>query len=154
MLNRRLQFMSFAKFHFISALHGTGVGHLFDSVDKAYASAMRDLSTADVAKALEIAVTNHPPPLVRGRRIKLRYAHCGGHNPPIIVVHGNQLNELPNSYKRYLNNFFRTHFGFSGTPIRVEFKSGSNPFAGRRNKLTPRQEHKRKRLMKFAKKKK
>lgn len=149
-LDRRLNFIDFAKIHFISALHGTGVGNLFDSVDKAYESAMRKVSTPQLTRILEDAIEAYQPPLVRGRRIKLRYAHQGGQNPPIIVIHGNQTERVPVAYKRYLVNTFRKVLDFSGTPIRIEFKTGDNPFEGRRNKLTPRQMHKRKRLMKHV----
>ncbi len=149
----KLPFLEFAELHFISALHGTAVGHLLDSVDKAYIAATRDMSTHDLTEVLEQAVSKHPPPLSRGRRIKLRYAHQGGRNPPVIVVHGNQVERTPRSYQRYLINTFRKAFKLEGTPVRFEFKSGKNPFAGRRNKLTPRQQRQRKRLRKFVKRK-
>lgn len=151
-MDRRLDFIDFADIHFISALHGTGVGNLFDSVDKAYESATRSLSTPQLTRILEDALENHQPPLVRGRRIKLRYAHQGGQNPPIIIIHGNQTEQVPNSYKRYLVNTFMKVLNFRGTPVRVEFRSGENPFKGRRNKLTPRQEYSRKRMLKHVKK--
>jgi GTP-binding protein len=109
------------------------------------------LSTKDLTRELENAVTAHPPPLVRGRRIRLRYAHQGGRNPPVIVIHGNQTERLPEAYRRYLINRFRKVFKLKGTPVRLTLKTGKNPFKGRRNKLTPRQEQKRKRLMKHAK---
>ena len=152
-LDRRLPFLDFAETHFISALHGTGVGHLMDTVDEAYAAAMKDLATPQLTRVLEDAVMQHPPPLVRGRRIKLRYAHQGGRNPPVIVVHGNQIESLPEAYKRYLINYFRKAFELSGTPLRLEFKAGTNPFAGRKNVLTRRQVQKRQRLARFVKKK-
>src|SRR5262249_16930685 len=101
-LHRRLDFISFARIHTISALHGSGVGHLLDSVDEAYQSAYKKLPTPLLTKILQNAIIQHNPPLVRGRRIKLRYAHAGGHNPPTIVIHGNQLESLPDAYKRYL----------------------------------------------------
>ncbi|MFC1748212.1 ribosome biogenesis GTPase Der [Pseudomonadota bacterium] len=145
-LERRLPFLDFAEMHFISALHGSGVGLLFNSVDAAYKAAMMDISTPDLTRILEDAVSQHQPPLVRGRRIKLRYAHQGGKNPPIIVIHGTQTDSVPGSYKRYLTNIFRKVFKLHGTPIRIEFRSSDNPFAGRRGpKLTPRQEHSKKR---------
>ncbi len=152
-LDRRLGFVNYARLHVISALHGTGVGDLYASIEKAYASAMRDLPTSVLTKILEEALQAHTPPVVRGRRIKLRYAHAGGHNPPIIVIHGNQVGSLPASYKRYLANAYRKALALEGTPIRIELKSSENPFAGRRNKLTPRQERKRKRMKNFTKKK-
>lgn len=151
-LGLRLSFLSFAKFHFISALHGSGVGELYNSIQNAYRSAMRKLSTPELTELLEGFVAAHQPPLVHGRRIKLRYAHQGGRNPPIVVIHGNQTEAVPESYRRYLENSFRSKLKLSGTPIRIEFKSGSNPFAGRKNTLSPRQAAKRKRMMRFIKK--
>ncbi len=149
-LDRRLGFVDFARMRLISALHGTNVGHLLDDVREAYASAFRKVSTPELTRLLEAAVAEHAPPMVSGRRIKLRYAHQGGQNPPVIVVHGNQTDALPGSYKRYLENFFRKHLELVGTPLRLEFRSGRNPYAGRRNKLTPRQQQKRKRLMRHV----
>ena len=102
---------------------------------------------------LEDAVREHQPPLVRGRRIRLRYAHQGGRNPPVIVVHGNQTEKLPEAYRRYLINRFRKVFRLKGTPVRLRLKTGDNPYEGRRNKLTPRQERKRKRLLQHARRK-
>lgn len=153
-LDRRLGFIDFAKVHFISALHGSGVGNLFESVQEAYASATKRVSTAMLTKVMQMAVEDHNPPMVRGRRIKLRYAHAGGYNPPRIIVHGNQVDDLPDSYKRYLSNYFRRTLGLMGTPIRFEFREGSNPYAGRKNTLTLSQQRKRKRLVKFLKKRK
>ena len=151
-LGRKLAFVDFAEIHFISALHGTGIGHLFEAVDRAYASAWRDLSTPELTDILERAVAEHQPPLVRGRRIKLRYAHQGGRNPPRIVIHGNQTQAVPDSYRRYLMNFFRRALRLDGTPLRVEFKGGVNPYAGRRNVLTERQIKRKKRLVKRSRK--
>jgi len=150
-LERKLGFLRFARMRLISALHGTNVGHLFDDVREAHASAFTALSTPKLTRLLESAVAEHQPPLVGHRRIKLRYAHQGGQNPPVIVIHGNQTDALPPSYKRFLENFFRRHLGLVGTPLRLEFKSGSNPFAGRRNILTERQKAKRKRLLRHVK---
>jgi GTP-binding protein len=96
----------------------------------------------------------HQPPLVKGRRIKLRYAHQGGRNPPVIVIHGNQTADVPGAYRRYLFNYFRKALNLVGTPVKIEFKTGDNPYAGRRNKLTPRQEYKRKRMMQHVRKNK
>ncbi len=148
----KLPFLDFAKIHYISALHGTGVGELYASVNKAYASAMRKFSTNELTELLEGLLFAHQPPMVRGRRIKLRYAHQGGKNPPIIVIHGNQVDEVPNSYKRYLENGFRKHLKLEGTPIRIEFKGGDNPYAGRKNVLTKRQVARKQRLVSFVKK--
>lgn len=151
-LDRRLDFIDFARVHFISALHGSGVGNLFESVKEAYECATQKMTTSMLTRILQIAVDEHQPPMIGGRRVKLKYAHPGGYNPPIIVIHGNQVNKLPDSYKRYLSNHFRRSLKIIGSPIRLQFQEGNNPFAGRRNKLTPNQLRKRKRLMKFIKK--
>jgi len=151
-LDRRLPFLEFAEQHTISALHGTGVGDLLPAAQRAYKAATRDLATTALTTALADAVNAHAPPLVRGRRIKLSYAHQGGRNPPVIVVHGNQTERLPDAYRRYLANRFRKLFHLQGTPVRLVFKTSKNPFKGRRNKLTPRQQRKRERLMKHVKK--
>ena len=127
-LARRLSFASFAARHFISARHGTGVGELMRSVEQAYRSAFRDLNTRYLTDLLEEAVFKHNPPLRHGRRIKLRYAHQGGRNPPVIVVHGNQTEHLPDAYQRYLSGFFIERLKLKGTPLKLELKSGKNPF--------------------------
>ncbi|QLB12543.1 GTP-binding protein [Bisgaardia hudsonensis] len=153
-LDRRLDFIDFARVHFISALHGSGVGNLFESVQEAYACATQKMTTSMLTRVLQMATDEHQPPMMSGRRIKLKYAHPGGYNPPIIVIHGNQMDRLPDSYKRYLSNYYRRSLKIIGSPIRLLFQEGNNPFAGRRNKLTPNQLRKRKRLMKFIKKSK
>lgn len=153
-LDFRLGFIDFARVHFISALHGSGVGNLFESVREAYDSSTRRVSTAMLTRIMTMAVEDHLPPLVRGRRVKLKYAHAGGYNPPIVVIHGNQVKDLPDSYKRYLMNYFRKSLDVMGTPIRIQFKEGENPFANKRNTLTPTQMRKRKRLIKHIKKSK
>lgn len=151
-LERRLGFINFARIHYISALHGSGVGHLYESVDEAYQAATSRWSTNQLTRLLEDALAEHQPPLVRGNRIKLRYAHMGGSNPPLIVIHGNQTSDVPASYQRYLENTFRQELKIIGTPIRIEFKGGENPYAGKKNKLSDRQVNKKKRLMKHVKK--
>lgn len=151
-IDRRLRFIDFAELHFISALRGTGVGHLYESITKAYASATRGLSTPLLTRILEDAIREHQPPLVNGRRIKLRYAHAGGANPPIIVIHGNQTDKVPASYQRYLEKVYSRELELVGTPLRIEFRSGSNPYAGKRNVLSARQQNRKKRLMKHVKK--
>jgi len=153
-LKRRLSFIPWAKIHYISALHGTGVGDLYGSIKEAYSAATTKLSTNVLTRILEDAVADHQPPLVRGRRIKLRYAHQGGMNPPRIIVHGNQTKDVPEAYRRYLENIYRRVLQINGSPVRIEFKSGENPFAGRKNKLTERQIQRKRRLMKFVKQKK
>ena len=127
-LDRRLTFIDFAKIHFISALHGTGVGELLGSVREAYAAATRKLSTPELTRILEAALTAHQPPLVHGHSIKLRYAHQGGQNPPMIIIHGNRIDHVPESYRRYLAGFFRKRLDLWGTPIRIEFRGGENPY--------------------------
>lgn len=150
-LDLRLQFIDFAEKYCISALHGTGVGHLFDAVREVYASTMTDMGTSRLTRLLQEAVTAHQPPLVRGRRIKLKYAHQGGSNPPTIVIHGNQVDEIPGSYKRFLINHFRQALEITGTPIKLEFRAGENPYKGKRNTLTDRQVKKRRRMIRHVK---
>lgn len=147
-LSWRFDFVKHVRIHFISAKHGTGVGNLYDSVHEAYDAAFKEISTGRLNKALEKALIAVQPPMSGGRRIKLRYAHMGGHNPPLIIIHGNQTDRLPDSYQRYLMNFFRDHFKLMGTPMRLEFKQSVNPFKDDFNKLTPRQERTEMRLAK------
>ncbi len=151
-LERRLVFINFAKTHFISALHGSGVGKLYESINKAYESATRKIQTAELNDILSDALRDHQPPLVKGRRIKLRYAHIGGNNPPIIVVHGNQTAAVPEAYQRYLQHRFISRLNLEGTPIRFEFKTGENPYKDKKNKLTKRQIDRKRRLVKHVKK--
>jgi len=132
-LERRMTFADWADIHFISALHGTGVGNLYDSVEDAYTSARMKVPTSQLTRILEDAIMDHQPPLVGGQRIKLRYAHQGGQNPPVIVVHGNKTSSLPDHYKRYLANTFRRVLKISGTPIRFEFRTGDNPFDNKKD---------------------
>jgi len=138
-VKRRLDFLDYADKHYISALHGSGVGVMYESVEACYESAMAKWPTNRLTAILEDAIAQHQPPLVRGRRIKLRYAHQGGSNPPVIVVHGNQTAALPGSYKRYLENTFRKVLKVTGSPIRFEFRSSENPFANKVDRKTPRQ---------------
>ena len=127
-IERRLRFADFAKVHFVSALHGTGVGELYESIKTAYLSATLSLSTAKLTSILEGAVETHQPPMIHGRRIKLRFAHSGGRNPPVIIIHGNQTESVPAHYVRYLERFFRKELGLKGTPVKVEFRTGENPY--------------------------
>jgi GTP-binding protein len=150
-LHRRLQFADYADTHFISALHGTGVGHLYKSVNAAYQSATRKLNTNALTRILEGAVFDHPPPMVSGRRIKLRYAHAGGQNPPLIVIHGNQTGNVPTSYQRYLEKVYRRELKLVGTPVRIEFRTSENPYTEKRGKLTQRQVQRKRRLKTHAK---
>lgn len=150
-IDRRLGFINFARLHFISALHGSCVGDLYDSIEEAYDCATQRWSANQLTRLLEDAVDQHQPPLVRGHRIKLRYCHMGGSNPPLLVMHGNQVDSLPDSYKKYLQNTFRKVLKIVGTPIRLQFCSGANPFADRHNKLTERQIMRKRRMMEHAK---
>lgn len=150
-LDLKLPFLHFAEHHMISALHGSGVGKLLPALQRAYDSAVVKLSTAQLTQLLEQALAAHQTPLVRGRRIKLRYAHQGGQNPPVIVIHGNKTEDLSASYRRYLMNYLIKGLGLTGTPLRLEFKTGANPFAGRHNRLTPRQVRRRERIIRHAK---
>ncbi len=143
---RRFAFAPYCPVCRISALHGAGLDALMRRVDACHRSAFATLSASRLTRELESAVEHMPPPLVRGRRIKLRYAHQGGSNPPVIVVHGNQTDLVPASYRRYLAGRFRAAFALLGTPLRIEFRTGENPFRGRRNTLTPRQLRRRERL--------
>lgn len=153
-MDRRLGFVDFARIHFISALHGSGVGNLFESVQEAYMSATKRINTALLTQIMEMAQDDHQPPLVRGRRVKMKYAHAGGYNPPVIVIHGNQVDDLPSSYKRFLMNYFRRALEIMGTPIKIEFREGSNPFEGKKANLTLAQQRKRRRMMSYYKDKK
>ena len=136
-LERRLSFVQFANIYFISALHGSNVGLLYKAINKAYESAFKDMPTSELTRVLDNAVQAHQPPTVRGRRIKLRYAHQGGKNPPIVVIHGNQTDLLPKSYVRYLMNHFIEALKLIGTPMRMEFKTSENPYAKRSNPRAP-----------------
>lgn len=151
-LERRLEFVNFADIYFISALHGSNVGLLYKAINNAYDSAFLELSTPELTRLLEKAVENNQPPVVKSRRLKMRYAHQGGKNPPIIIIHGPSPELVPKPYKRYLINFFRQVLKIKGTPIRIEFKAGANPYAGRRNVLTKRQQSKKNRMISFIKK--
>ena len=151
-LDRRLEFAPWAPIHRISALHGTGVRGLLEEVKRVYDAGRFEVSTAFLARVLTEAVEQHQPPTVHGRRIKLRFAHKASGHPPTIVVHGNQTHAVPESYTRYLENRFRNALNLVGMPVRIIYKTGVNPYAGRRNELTPRQEERRKRLMRHTKK--
>lgn len=146
---RRLDFVAYASLHYVSALHGSGIAELVKAALVAYRNAGAELTTRRLNRVLEDALQVNPPPLVRGRQVRLRYAHQGGRYPPVIVVHGTQAERLPDHYKRYLENSFREALKLRGTPVRVELRTTENPFAGRRNKLTPRQAKHKKRMLRF-----
>jgi GTP-binding protein len=151
LLDRRLRFAPWIPVHHISALHGSGVGHLLAAVQQVYAAAELDVSTSYLTRLLESLVEAHPPPTVHGRPVKLRFAHKAGSHPPRIVIHGNQTRSVPDSYVRYLENAFREALDLEGTPVRIDLRTGDNPYAGRRNPLTPRQERRRERMVKHHK---
>ena len=134
---RRLAFADFARISYISALHGSGIDGAIDAALRAYEAAGREMPTPELNRILEQALVAHSPPLVGGRRIRLRYAHQGGRHPPVVVIHGSRPDLLPGHYRRYLANAFRKAFRLEGAPLRLEFKSGGNPFAGRRNRPRP-----------------
>ncbi len=143
-ISTRFDFIPFVKIHLISALHGTGVGDLYPSIHRAYESAMLKVPTHRLTQILADAVESHQPPMIQGRRIKLRYAHMGGQNPPVFVIHGNQAESVPKDYQRYLENIFRKVLKLQGTPVRLEFKTSDNPYKDRPKTLTEAQAvHKR-----------
>ena len=150
-LTRKLAFVNYAKIHYISALNDTGIGQLFTTIDLVYASATKKHSTHLLSSILSQAVHRHSPPQISGRRIKLKYAHSGGHNPPIIVIHGNQVDHLPQDYQRYLISFFRDALALVGTPIRLQLKVSENPFKDKPNTLTESQRRQRQRMISYAK---
>jgi len=149
-VERKLDFVEYAPRLYLSALHGSGIAELVRASLKAFESAGRQVPTPRLNELLKRATTAHSPPTVRGRQVQLRYAHQGGRYPPLIVVHGSQAERVPDRYRRYLENSFRKWLKLTGTPLRVEFRSGENPFAGRRNKLTPRQQRRRQRIMRHG----
>ena len=151
-LARRLEFAPWARIHYISALHGTGVGDLFGLVQRAWQSAFLRINTNKLTSMMEAMVAAYQPPMAGRYRAKLRYAHLGGSNPPRIVIHGNRVESLPEGYRRYLENRFRELLKLEGTPLKVEFKDSDNPYAGRKNELSDRQVKRRRRLMKHVKK--
>lgn len=144
-MEHRFDFIPYVKVHLISALHGTGVGDLYPSIRRAYESATLKVNTHRLTQILHDAVESHQPPLVGGRRIKLRYAHMGGHNPPVFVIHGNQTDKISKDYKRYLENIFRKVLKMQGTPIRLEFRTSDNPFRERQDEKTEFQQANRRR---------
>lgn len=151
MLERKLVFVEWAEKVRISALHGSGLRELFAAIHRAHASATREFGTAEVTRAMEVAVQATAPPSVGGHASKLRFAHPAGTNPPTFVIHGNRLRVLPDSYRRYLENFFRKRFKLVGTPIRFIFKEGDNPYEGKRNAPTERQVARKRRLLRHVK---
>ncbi|HEN47364.1 MAG TPA: ribosome biogenesis GTPase Der, partial [Mizugakiibacter sp.] len=146
-IDRKLEFVTWAQVITLSALQGSGFRELMRAIDRAHAAAHRSLGTPALTRALEQAYTAYQPPLVRGHAPKLRYAHLGGNHPPTIIIHGSRTKHLAPTYIRYLENFFRKRFRLFGTPVRIHFREGENPFAGHKNVLSGRQLRKRKRLL-------
>jgi GTP-binding protein len=153
LLSRKLGFVEWAEAVRISAKHGSGLRELFAAIHRAHASATREFSTSEVTKAVEIAYETNPPPTVRGHVAKLRFAHPAGSNPPMFIVHGTRLRTLSDTYRRYLENFFRKRFKLVGTPVRFVFKEGANPYEGKKNVLTEKQVAKKRRLIRHVKRK-
>ena len=150
--DRKLHFLNFANFHTISALDGMGVGKLFGSIDSTFLAAMARMPTPKLTRALLAATAAHQPPMNGLHRPKLRYAHQGGHNPPLVIIHGTGLDSLPKSYVRYLESYFQKAFDLKGTPLRVELKNAANPYGDRGgNVLTKSQEDKRRRNKRYGK---
>ena len=151
-INRKIRFAQYLEPHFISAKKGTGVKKLLRKAEKAYNTSIKELDTSVLNKVLKEAVFNQQPSMSGRFRPKLRYVHAGGKNPPKIVIHGNNLKELKDSYTKYLENFFRNKLGLGETPLSILYKEQSNPFKNKPNKLTDRQIKKRKRIVKRRKK--
>jgi len=154
LLSRKLGFVEWAEAVRISAKHGSGLRELFRAIHRAHASATREFGTSELNSALEVAYETNPPPSIRGHVSKLRFVHPGGTNPPTFIVHGTRLKVLPDSYTRYLENFFRKRFKLVGTPVRFVFKEGANPYEGKKNVLTERQVAKKRRLIRHIKRNK
>jgi GTPase len=150
---RKLAFVEYAQVLTLSAKHGSGIRELFRAVHKTFASATRPFTTSELTRAIEAAYEGLQPPVVRGHVAKLRYAHPGGSNPPTVIIHGSRVSSLPLSYKRYLENFLRKRFKLVGTPLRLEFRAGENPYEGKKNELSERQVQRRKRLIRHVKRK-
>jgi GTPase len=148
-IDRKLDFVPYASIHYISALHGSGIAEVITAALKAHEWAGAEFATPRLNKILQDALAENPPPLVRGRQVRPRYVHQGGRYPTRIVVYGNQVQRLPAHYTRYLENAFRDALHVRGTPIRVELRTGENPFAGKQKRLTPRQAKTKKRRLRF-----
>ena len=151
-IERKTGFIDYACIRHISALHGTGIRKLFDSIDKIVRSRQQDFNSSTVTGFLNEALAANPPPVVRGRRIKLKFAHLGGDDPLRIIIHGNQTRDIPANYRRYLANHFRKKMKLTGSPVFIEFKHGDNPYKALRNTLTRRQIRKRQRVIGHSRK--
>jgi GTP-binding protein len=153
-IERKLVYVPWARKIRLSALHGSGIAELLKAVNESWRSATLEMSTPELTRVLQNAFEAHQPPMKQGRTAKLRYAHSGGRIPPRIIIHGNRTDTIPDSYRRYLENQFIRHFKLKGTPLVIEFRGGGNPWKDKKNKLTPRQVAKRKRLKKYTSRKK
>jgi GTP-binding protein len=151
-MERKLQYVQWARVIRLSALHGSGLQQLMDAVLEAWRNATREFPTAELTRVLQKAFESHQPPMSQGRTARLRYAHSGGKLPPRIIVHGNRTDTIPDSYRRYLENTFIRHFRIRGTPLVVNFRGGENPFKDRKNKLTERQKARKRRLKRHVQK--
>tara|TARA_B100000676_G_scaffold209212_1_gene205434 strand:- start:11039 stop:12460 length:1422 start_codon:yes stop_codon:yes gene_type:complete len=151
-IERRFNFVRFSEVVRISARDGFGIENLFEAIVRTWSAVSKEIKTGVLSKLIEEAVLNHAPPLVRGRRIKLRFAHIGCRNPLTILIYGNQVKSIPKSYGRYLENFLREKLKLSGTPIKLIYRQSENPFAGKKNSLSKRQVAKRRRLLNYSKK--
>ena len=149
-LDRRLMYVLWARRVTLSALHGSGIQELMSAVNQAWKSALTEFSTPELTRVLRDAFESHQPPMQHGSTPKLRYAHGGGKLPPRIIIHGSRTDSIPDSYRRYLVNYFIKHFKLKGTPLLVQFRNSENPYKDRKNKLSKRQMDKRRRLKKFT----
>jgi len=152
-LDIKLSFVNYATVHYISALHGSGVGKLFSPIKRSYENAGGRFPTSHLNRILEQANNTHQPPPVAGKRMRLKFVNQSDVFPPTLIFHGNHVQNVPNSYERFLKNFFITALKLTNTPIKIQYKSGDNPFKDKKNILSARQIQKKKRLMKFVKKK-
>lgn len=152
-IERKLNFLDTVPIQFVSALYGTGVGLLYKWINRCYAAYTAKPSTTVLNKILEQALAYHQPPMVKGRRIKLRYVHLGGTEPPRLVLHGTQTQHVPETYQKYLQRTFKQKLDLAGSPIHLEFCNTQNPYVHKKNTLTPRQVKKKKRLMRYVKQK-
>jgi len=152
-LDRRLQYVTWAQRVTLSALHGSGIQELMRAVKTAWRSALMEFSTPELTRVLQQAFDAHQPPMKLGRTARLRYAHAGGRLPPRIIIHGSRTDTIPDGYRRYLANKFISHFKLKGTPLVIQFRDSDNPYKDRKNKLTRRQQEKRRRLKKFTSRK-
>ena len=151
-LSRKFSFIDYVEYHYISALNGTGINSLFKKIDAIVNSLDINFSTSRLTEILQKIILKHPPKIINGRRIKLRYMHLGDTCPIRFIIHGNQTKNVPDSYKRYLSKAITKELKLLGTPVLIEFKQSENPYKGKRNILTKRQINKRARLIKYSKK--